>query len=93
MSFKIKKIVFDKAFDKKFYKYRDQLIEKDRLRLKKAIAIFSEDPFDSRLNTHKLNGAHKDYWSCRISYSDRIIFRLLDDGVVYLMDIGPHDVY
>jgi mRNA-degrading endonuclease YafQ of YafQ-DinJ toxin-antitoxin module len=43
------------------------------------------------LRTHKLKGALSEYHAFSISPSDRIVFRILDDGGVLLVDIGSHD--
>ena len=47
--------------------------------------------FDNRLKTHKLKGALNEYHAFSISPSDRIVFRILDDDGVLLVDIGSHD--
>ena len=51
-----KKIVYDAAFEKKFEKYKRQLTEAERKRLKTRLEIFKENIFDDRLKTHKLKG-------------------------------------
>lgn len=89
---KPKYISYDSVFEKKFKKYTAQLPEAGKQRLKKRLEIFREDIFDKRLKTHKLKGELKEYYSFSISYSDRIVFRLLDDEGVYFIDIGGHDV-
>jgi mRNA-degrading endonuclease YafQ of YafQ-DinJ toxin-antitoxin module len=65
--------------------------ETDRRKLKKQFEIFKEDIFDKRLRTHKLKGALSEYYAFSISYSDRIVFKVLEDGGVFLADIGSHD--
>ncbi|MBI3584254.1 MAG: type II toxin-antitoxin system mRNA interferase toxin, RelE/StbE family [Nitrospinae bacterium] len=89
---KPKEIVYDAAFEKKFEKYKKQLTESERKRFKKQLEIFKEDIFDKRLNTHKLKGNLSDYYAFSISYSDRIVFKILDDGSIYLIEIGSHDI-
>ena len=93
MKVHIKKIVFDSSFKKDFEKYKNRLSDKKVGRLKERLLIFKKDPFDSRLKTHKLKGNLKNYWSFSISYSDRILFRFLDNETVFFIDIGNHDVY
>jgi mRNA-degrading endonuclease YafQ of YafQ-DinJ toxin-antitoxin module len=62
------------------------------MKLKQRLEIFKEDIFDERLKTHKLKGNLNDYYAFSISYSDRIVFKLLDDGGIYLIEIGSHEI-
>ena len=55
--------------------------------------LFRENPFHSRLNTHKLHGRWSDFWSFSVGYRYRIIFEFGDDEIAYFHDIGNHDVY
>lgn len=89
---KPKYILYDAAFEKRFEKYKKRLTdaEKDKLRIK--LRIFKENIFDSRLKTHKLKGNLSNYYSFSVSYSHRIVFKILKDGGVYFMEIGSHDV-
>jgi len=56
------------------------------------LSFFKEDIFDKRLKTHRLKGNLKDYYAFSISYSDRIVFKILKDNSVYFIDIGSHDI-
>lgn len=89
---KPKYIKFDAPFEKRFKKYTGQLTEAERQRLKKRLEIFKEDVFDKRLKTHKLKGELSEHYAFSISYSDRIVFKILDDEGVYFVEIGSHDV-
>ena len=91
MDFKPKHLLLDKTFKRTFNKYRNSLSKKDRTKIRKRFEIFRENVFDNRLRTHKLKGTLSDYYGCSISSSDRIVFRILDDGGVLLVDIGSHD--
>ena len=93
MKNQIKKIVFDASFEKDFEKYKNRLSDKKIGQLKEKLLIFKRDSFDARLKTHKLKGNLKDYRSFSISYSDRILFRFLDNETVFFIDIGNHDIY
>lgn len=64
-----------------------KILMRDKLR------IFINDPFDSRLRTHKLTGDFADCWAIWISYRYRIIFMYGDKGQVILLAIGDHSVY
>lgn len=56
--------------------------------------IFREDFFDFQLNTHKLHGKFKDFWSFSIDHKYRIIFEFSRDRKkVYFHSIGDHDIY
>ncbi len=66
---------YDRGFEKKFEKYKKQLTDSERQRLKSKFEIFKEDIFDKRLKTHKLKGELSDYYAFSISYSDRIVFK------------------
>ena len=89
----VRKIVFDASFKRSFKNYKKKLSDKELDRLRKVLLIFKRDSFDSRLKTHKLKGNLKNYWSFSISYSDRILFRFLDNEAVFFIDIGDHSVY
>jgi len=89
----IKKIVFDASFERDFEKYKNKLSVKKIDQLKDRLLIFKDNPFDPKLKTHKLRGNLKNYWSFSISYSDRILFRFLDNETVFFVDVGNHDIY
>lgn len=55
--------------------------------------IFLNNPFDSRLKTHKLKGELQGYWSYSIDYHYRILFRFLSSSEVIYYDIGTHEIY
>ena len=93
MKNEIKKIVFDTSFEKDFKKYKNKLSDKRREQLKQKLLIFKKDSFDAKLKTHKLKGNLKGYWSFSINYSDRILFRFLDNETVFFIDIGSHNIY
>lgn len=89
---KPKYILYDFAFEKKFNKYKAQLTDAERKRLRERLEIFKGDVFDKRLKTHKLRGSLRNYYAFSISYSNRIVFKILDDEGVYFIDVGSHDV-
>ena len=89
---KPKYIKFDAPFEKRFKKYTSQLSEVERQRLRKRMEIFKEDVFDKRLKTHKLKGELSEHYAFSVSYSDRIVFKILDDEGIYFIEIGSHDI-
>ncbi|MBS9784224.1 hypothetical protein KGV55_02650 [Candidatus Gracilibacteria bacterium] len=68
-----------------------KLTPKEKIILKEKLTLFKENIFESSLKTHKLSGGFKDYYSFRISYKDRIRFKVIEEGVVFFYDIGNHD--
>jgi len=54
------------------------------------LAKLAEDPFDSTLHTHSLSGELHGRYACFLTHSLRVVFKLNDD-IVHLLDIGPHD--
>lgn len=88
---KVKNILFDSAFEKKFQKYKDRLTTKQKEILKEKLTIFKNDIFDESLKTHKLSWNLKDYYSFRISYKDRLKFKLQWNWEVFFYDIWDHD--
>ena len=55
--------------------------------------LFRKDPFDPQLNTHKLHGPLKEFWSFSIGFQFRIIFEFGKKNEVYFHSVGDHDVY
>lgn len=55
--------------------------------------VFRANPFDPRLETHKLHGKEKELWAFWINRSYRIKFAFLEKGSVLFLEIGTHDIY
>jgi addiction module RelE/StbE family toxin len=57
------------------------------------LELFINDPFDSKLKTHKLSGKLKDLWSFSIEYDLRVVFFFTKDKPkkAVLVDLGTHD--
>jgi len=55
--------------------------------------IFRENPFDARLDTHKLHGKEKDTWAFSIIRAYRIKFIFLNGSHVLFLDVGTHEIY
>lgn len=55
--------------------------------------IFRNNPFDSRLKTHKLKGELKDSYSFSVSYHWRIVFHFEKNNTIVVDAIGTHSVY
>lgn len=85
-------IRYDATFKKHWIKYLKKLTEKEKEQLKNCLAIFKEDVFDRRLKTHHLKGNLKEYYAFSLSYSDRIVFKLLENEDILFIEIGSHDI-
>lgn len=84
------KLFWDSGF-KRSYKKK---IAKDILLKKKfwdAIDLFSRNPFDTKLKTHKLTGKLSGLWAFTIAYDCRVIFKFESSDLVLLIDLGSHD--
>jgi len=57
---------FRKSYKKLLKSIKDMAKEKEK--------IFRTNPFDARLNTHKLHGKYKECWAFTIADQYRIIF-------------------
>ncbi|MFA4818456.1 MAG: type II toxin-antitoxin system mRNA interferase toxin, RelE/StbE family [Patescibacteria group bacterium] len=56
--------------------------------------IFRQNPFDSKLKTHKLKGKLSGFLSFSIGYKYRIIFEFSKDkDAVFFHSVGDHDIY
>jgi addiction module RelE/StbE family toxin len=66
-----------------------------RLQIEQTLQLLSEAPFQSKLRTHKLKGDLAGKWSCSIDYSNRIIFRIVENSdfeeEILLLALGSHD--
>jgi mRNA-degrading endonuclease YafQ of YafQ-DinJ toxin-antitoxin module len=66
----------------------------DEARFRSKIEAFVADVFDASIRAHKLSGRLEGLWAFTVSYDCRVVFKLLHDGDVLLIDIGSHeDVY
>jgi addiction module RelE/StbE family toxin len=57
----------------------------------RCLEIFRENPFDSRLRTHKLSGDLRGHWSLAVEYDVRIVFQFASKNRAIFQDIGTHD--
>jgi addiction module RelE/StbE family toxin len=64
-----------------------------RRKAEKRELIFREDPFDPRINTHKLSGKLKEFHSFSINQRYRIVFVFRGRQQVVFLDAGDHGVY
>ena len=78
---------FKKVFNKKVKSTEIEQIFWIRLEL------FINDPFDTKLKTHKLSGKLRSLWSFSIEYDLRVVFYFTKDKPkkAVFVDIGTHD--
>ena len=64
--------------------------------IEETLKLLTKDPFDPRLETHKLKGKLLGSWACSAGYDLRIVFDFVknekqkaDD--ILLLEIGTHD--
>lgn len=86
---KINKIHYTSRFIKDFKKLSKN---KQKLAVKRE-KIFKNNCFDSRLKTHKLTGSLKDYWAFSVTYSDRVLFKFVNEKEIIFYKIGSHEIY
>ncbi len=86
---KLKKVKYTPTFFKSLKKVpktqRKYLVEKEKL--------FRENPFHSRLKTHRLKGKLSGQYSFSVSHHWRIVFHFEKEDVVIFDNIGTHAVY
>lgn len=71
-----KKVSKNKALEKKFWE---------------KVELFIENPYDSRLRTHKLSGKLYQLSSFTVDYDLRVIFYFTDKTHAIFVDIGTHN--
>lgn len=56
--------------------------------------IFRQNPFDSKLKTHKLKGKLSGFLSFSVGFKYRIVFEFTNDKkTVHFHSVGDHDIY
>lgn len=74
--------------------YKERIRNNPRLKKKfwDTMEMFSLNPFDSGLRTHKLSGKLNGLWAFSVANDCRVIFKFYDDNEsVLLIDIGTHE--
>jgi len=64
--------------------------------LEETLRLLAENPFASRLATHKLKGKLSGSWACSAGYELRIVFDFVkstssQEDDIFLIEIGTHD--
>ena len=77
----------------KFKKSYKKLPEYIKEKAEDKEKIFRVNPFDSKLDTHKLHGKYKDFCAFTIIGQYRIMFMFVDSNKVDFINIGTHEIY
>ncbi len=85
----ILKIAYKPAFLRTFKKLPLNLQAEVRHR----IALFSQNPDDPLLRTHKLKGRLKGRLSFSVNYQYRIVFFYENKHTAVLLNVGDHSIY
>jgi addiction module RelE/StbE family toxin len=83
-------VSFSKSF-KRSFKKRIKGNANLEARFWEKVALFTNDPFEPSLKTHKLSGKLKDLWSFSLEYDERVLFYFTDDGNAVFINVGSHD--
>lgn len=67
-----------------------------RKSIEQTLQKLSEDPFHPSLRTHKLKGDLAGRWACSIDFSNRIVFKFVqntdsNEEEILLLTLGSHD--
>jgi addiction module RelE/StbE family toxin len=67
-----------------------------REEIEKTLRLLLDNPFNQKLETHKLKGKLSGAWACSVGYELRIIFEFVrekdkKEDDIFLMEIGTHD--
>jgi len=84
-------VSFSKSFKKAFKKrLSSNTLENE---FWNRLELFTIDPFDPKLKTHKLSGKLKGLWSFSLEYNIRIVFFFTTDKPkkAVLVEIGTHE--
>ena len=77
----------------RFKKSYDNLPDRIKKKAERRVEIFKNNPFDKRLETHKLSGNLDGVRSFSIDNKYRIAFKFNDDGDAIFLRAGDHDIY
>lgn len=57
-------------------------------------SLFLDNPFDPKLETHKLHGKYKDFLAFTVVDQHRVMFKFMDnDKNIGFINIGTHEIY
>jgi addiction module RelE/StbE family toxin len=83
-------IAFSSSFKRAFKKRIDGRKDLEE-KFWRRVEIFTNNPHDPRLRTHKLSGGLRELWSFTIEYDVRVVFYFAPGNRVVFVDVGSHD--
>lgn len=86
---RITRVYYTKHFNRAYKKFPNDI----KPSAGEKESLFLSDCFDSRLETHKLGGKLKGYWTFSITKKYRILFVFESNTEVTFLDIDDHDLY
>ena len=86
-------LVMEILYTSQFARQYKKLAKEIKLLAENKEKIFRENPFHSALDTHKLHGRLREFWSFSIGHRYRVIFEFGDKDVIYFHAVGDHEIY
>ena len=84
------KLLYWPKFKNQYKKLKPQI----KIKVKEKLNLFSNNPYDTRLKTHKLTGRLDGFHAFSIDQSYRVIFKFNYDATEAEFHlIGTHDIY
>lgn len=84
-------IIWDSGF-KNSYKKRIRNHPYLKRRFWEALELFTHNPFDEGLKTHRLTGKLDGSWAFSVASDCRVLFKFYDNNrTVLMIDIGSHE--
>ncbi len=83
-------VAFSSSF-KRAFKKRIEVRRDLEQKFWRRVEIFTANPHDPRLRTHKLSGELREQWSFTVEYDVRVVFSFLPKSRAVFEDIGSHD--
>ncbi len=83
-------VAFSSSF-KRVFKKRIKGKSKLEEKFWDRVEVFTQNPYDEKLRTHKLSGKLKELWSFSVEYDVRVVFYFVSDSKAIFIDIGKHD--
>ncbi|MEK7501026.1 MAG: type II toxin-antitoxin system mRNA interferase toxin, RelE/StbE family [Patescibacteria group bacterium] len=80
-------------YSSKFRKSYRKLPWHLKIKAEEKEKVFRHNPFDPRMDTHKLHGKYKDYWAFTIAGSYRIMFAFSGKDTIDFINTGTHEIY
>lgn len=82
-------VAFSSSF-KRVFKKRIKAKSKLEAKFWDRVEVFTQNPYDEKLRTHKLSGKLKELWSFSVEYDVRVVFYFVSDSKA-IFNIGKHD--